>query len=120
MTWGRKTGGRRKGSRNKKPSVLTVKAEAAAAGAGGELPLDYLLRVMRDPNTEPHRRDAAAKAAAPYCHPTMQAVAHRMVDATGAPVAPVINLTINAPTASVEPPRPKLTAAGPKDDDPVQ
>jgi hypothetical protein len=100
--------------------VLAAKAQAAAAGVDGEQPLDYLLRIMRDPTTEPHRRDAAAKAAAAYCHPTMQAVAHRLVDATGAPVAPVINLTINAPAASVELPRPKLTVAGPKEDDTVQ
>jgi hypothetical protein len=49
MARGKKTGGRRKGSRNKKPSVLAVKAEAADAGAGGEQPLDFLLRLMRDP-----------------------------------------------------------------------
>jgi hypothetical protein len=44
--------------------VLAAKAEAAAAGAPGELPLDYMIRIMRDPTTEPHRRDAMAKAAA--------------------------------------------------------
>jgi len=114
-------GGKRQGAGRPKgtPNRRTAEMQAEMA-ASGEMPLDYLTRIMRDPNIEPHRRDAAARAAAPYCHPTMQAVAHRLLDASGAPVAPVINLTINAPTASVEPPRPKLTAAGPKDDDPVQ
>jgi hypothetical protein len=38
--------------------------------ASGEPPLDdYMLRVMRDENADPYRRDAIAKAAAPYCHP---------------------------------------------------
>ena len=100
--------------------MLAAKAEAAAAGLDGEQPLDYLLRIMRDPSTEPHRRDAAAKAAAPYIHPQLQAVAHRMLDASGAPLRPVINLTINGPAASVEPPRPKLTSDGPKQDETVQ
>ena len=62
--------------------VLAAKAEAAAAGVGGEQPLDYLLRIMRDPSTEPHRRDAAAKAAAPYLHP-QAAIHHRAVDCRG-------------------------------------
>jgi len=52
------------------------------------LPLDYMLRVMRDPATEPHRRDAMAKAAAPYVHPQLQAVAPRHLDAKGHPIAP--------------------------------
>jgi hypothetical protein len=120
MTWGRKTGGRRKGSRNKKTSVLGVKAEAMAAGAGGEQPIDYMLRIMNDPKVEPARRDAMAKAAAPYRHPTMQAIQHRMLDSSGAPIVPTINLTFSPPSAPVEPPRPKLTAAGPKEDDTVQ
>src|SRR5262249_46295357 len=34
-----------------------MRAEMAATG---ELPLDYMLRVMRDPTVEPHRRDAMA------------------------------------------------------------
>ena len=32
-------------------------------------PLERLLAVMRDPSADPARRDRAAIAAAPYCHP---------------------------------------------------
>jgi hypothetical protein len=35
-----------------------------------------MLRVMRDPEAEPARRDAMAKAAAPYVHPTFASVRH--------------------------------------------
>jgi len=53
--------------------MLVAKAEATAAGARGEMPLDYMIRVMRDPTTEPHRRELMAKAAAPYLHPQLAA-----------------------------------------------
>jgi phage terminase small subunit len=36
-----------------------------------ETPLQYLLRIMRDPTVDPARRDRAAQMAAPYCHPRM-------------------------------------------------
>lgn len=63
MTWGRKTGGRKKGVRNR------ADAEAkAAAAARGILPLDYMLEVMRDATAEKRRRDMMAQAAAPYLH----------------------------------------------------
>lgn len=66
MATGKKTGGRKKGTPNK--STLVRNQEIAA---GGELPLDYMLRVMRD-QTYPHeRRDEMAKAAAPYVHPRL-------------------------------------------------
>lgn len=68
MAIGRKTGGRAKGVGNKKTAAR--KAEIAA---GGELPLDYMLRVMRDKTAEHERRDDMAKAAAKFCHPALQA-----------------------------------------------
>ena len=55
--------GRPKGSRNKRTRTLIE-----AARAGGELPLDYMLAVMRDPKAPARRRDEMAKAAAPYLH----------------------------------------------------
>jgi len=55
--------GRPKGSLNKKTAE-----KIAAISAGGELPLDYMLRVLRDPTQEHSRRDDMAKAAAPYVH----------------------------------------------------
>src|SRR5258708_29968379 len=56
-------GGRPQGSRNKR-----TRAVLEAAQAGGDLPLDYMLRVMRDPTASAKRRDEMAKAAAPYLH----------------------------------------------------
>jgi hypothetical protein len=44
---GERGGGRRKGTRNK----ATVIREQAIA-ASGELPLDYMLRIMPDPNED--------------------------------------------------------------------
>jgi len=121
MARGKKTGGRRKGSRNKRPTVLWAKAEAAAAGAAGEQPLDFLLRMMRDPAEDKMVRLACAKAAANFVHPQLQAVAHRMLDASGAPLSPTINLVINPPPKPVEAtPRPKLTHEGAKDGEAVR
>lgn len=66
MAKGKKTGGRQKGSINKnRAEVLT------AARKGGEMPLDYMLRVMRDKDVDDARRDDMAKSAAPYFHSKM-------------------------------------------------
>jgi hypothetical protein len=100
--------------------MFVAKAEAAVAGAGGEMPLDHMLAVMRDPNAEPHRRDAMAKAAAPYLHPQLAAIHHRHANADGTPIAPVIHLTINPPAAISEAPRPKLAHEGAKDTETLQ
>jgi hypothetical protein len=69
MARGRKTGGRRKGARNR----ATADARAAAE-ATGILPLDYMLSVMRDPAADHKRRDAMAMAAAPYLHPRLSTI----------------------------------------------
>jgi hypothetical protein len=55
--------GRPAGSRNKRTLALLEQASSE-----GELPLAYLLRVMRNPKTDPKRRDEAARAALPFCH----------------------------------------------------
>jgi hypothetical protein len=55
--------GRPKGSPNKKTAE-----QVAAIAASGETPLDYMLRVMRDPTVDHERRDRSANNAAPYCH----------------------------------------------------
>jgi hypothetical protein len=74
MTWGRKTGGRKRGTPNKikKPPALMAEAQAEVAAAvsanEGLQPLDYMLQVMRDPTASEARRDMMAKAAAPYRH----------------------------------------------------
>jgi hypothetical protein len=36
--------------------------------AVGEMPLEYMLRVMRDRTADQKRRDRMAVLAAPYCH----------------------------------------------------
>lgn len=40
----------------------------APAEASGMTPLEYMLRVMRDPDEDPARRDRMAMAAAPFVH----------------------------------------------------
>jgi hypothetical protein len=61
--------GRPRGSRNRRTRALVE-----AAQAGGELPLDYMLRVMRDPNATAKRRDEMAKAAAPFLHSKLASI----------------------------------------------
>lgn len=48
-----------------------------------ELPLDYMLRVMRDKKQPDQRRDAMAVAAAPYVHPKLAAVQFNPSDRPG-------------------------------------
>ena len=108
MATGKKTGGRRKGTPNRRSAKL--RAEMAASG---EMPLDHLLRVMRSPTESPAMRFQAAKAAAVYCHPQLAAVAVRNVGSDGKPIQPVVNLTVLSPPE----PKPRLTAAAPKRDD---
>jgi hypothetical protein len=61
--------GRPRGSRNKRTQALIESVQA-----GGETPLDYMLRVMRDPNAPARRRDEMAKAAAPFLHPKLASI----------------------------------------------
>jgi len=61
-----KTEGRKKGSKNK----VTREIELARSGM---LPLDYMLKVMRDPKTKQELRMEMAKAAARYIHPRQRA-----------------------------------------------
>ena len=70
MAHGFKTGGRKKGTPNKKTLVLRQAAEA------GITPLDYMLAILRDENVDIARRDDMAKAAAPYVHSRLAAVQH--------------------------------------------
>ena len=58
--------GRPKGSPNKKTAE-----RIAAIEASGETPLEYMLRVMRDPKVDKERRDRNAAQAAPYVHPKL-------------------------------------------------
>jgi hypothetical protein len=62
-------GGKRPGA-GRKVGAIGKKTEEliAAVAATGETPLDYMLRVMRDPTVDHERRDRSANNAAPYCH----------------------------------------------------
>lgn len=66
MAKGIKTGGRQKGSPNK-----STQERLQALLAGGETPLEYMLRVMRDQSADSERRDKMAVAAATYLHPKL-------------------------------------------------
>lgn len=70
-------GGARPGAGRKKNGTNRVTEEAIArAEAGGEMPLDFMLRIMRDPEADESRRIDCAKAAAQYCHPKLASVEH--------------------------------------------
>jgi hypothetical protein len=63
-------GGARSGAGRKPGSINKLSQEAyERAKDSGELPLDYLLRIMRDEEVDDGRRIDCAKAAAPYIHP---------------------------------------------------
>jgi hypothetical protein len=109
---GERRGGRRKGTPNKATTAASIQAEIAASG---ELPLDFMMRTMRDPGQDFGMRAAMARSAAPYCHPQLQAVAHRLIDAQGNPVAPVVNLSVSTP--KLEDRTAKLRHQGAKDGD---
>ena len=55
----------------KKIAKTPAKRQATSdtAPADGESPVQYMLRVMRDPKATPSRRDTMAKSATPYIHP---------------------------------------------------
>lgn len=89
-------GGRRPGSGRKKGSATKRTREIAdKAAAEGVTPLEYMLKIMRQPteHEDPKvtiAREAlafeAAKAAAPYMHPRLAAVEH--TGAEGQPLMP--------------------------------
>jgi hypothetical protein len=89
-------GGKRNGAGRPKGAIsLRTRAFLEAAASGGELPLAYMLRVMRDEDATSGRRDRMARAAAPYLYPRLSSL--REEDAEDA--APV------SEAETVEPPR---------------
>jgi hypothetical protein len=125
MVWGRpflkghpKTGGRTKGTPNRKTVEKRLAEEQARKISSDLEPLEYMLEVMRDPTADQTRRDmmAMAKAAAPYRHPQLQAIAHKHLNADGSLIGPTVVVTIMKAPA----PKPQLTSVGPKSDDTVQ
>lgn len=70
-------GGARKGAGRKPGIANRINREAREQAARtGELPLDYMLRVMRDEEADPKRRDGMAQAAAPYIHAKLASIEH--------------------------------------------
>jgi hypothetical protein len=62
-------GGYRPGSGRRQGKIRRLtEAAILEAQESGELPLDYMLRVMRDETATDERRDMMAIAAAPYMH----------------------------------------------------
>jgi hypothetical protein len=61
--------------------------------AGGLMPLEHVLRVMRDPNESHDRRMSAAIAATPYRHRKLKAVQHSGLEER--PVEYAVTLTFN-------------------------
>ena len=71
MAKGRKTGGRQKGTRNRRTQALMV-----AVADSGITPLDYMLSVLRVQSASKEDRQWAAQHAAPYVHARLAAVEH--------------------------------------------
>jgi hypothetical protein len=59
--------GRPKGAKTKHNKAETV-ADINAAASENLTPLEYMLKIMRDPNEDADRRARMAIAAAPFCH----------------------------------------------------
>lgn len=70
-------GGNRPGAGRKRgtPNKASVERQKEVA-ATGITPLDYMLKVMRNPKADASRRDEMAKAAAPYVHPKLATMQH--------------------------------------------
>ena len=74
-------GGARKGAGRPKGASTTKTREIAdRAVAEGLTPIDFMLTLMRDDANDVAMRFEAAKAAAPYIHPKLAAVAHTGAD----------------------------------------
>jgi len=71
------SGGARSGAGRKANSVNRLTKESVEqAKAGGLMPLDYMLSLLRDEGKDLSIRLDAAKSAAPYVHPKLAQIAH--------------------------------------------
>jgi hypothetical protein len=69
-------GGKRPGAGRPKGALnRSTRAILEAAKASGEMPIEYMLRVMRDEKVYGLRRDKMALAVAPYLYPRLSIVA---------------------------------------------
>lgn len=104
--------GRKKGSKQKIAKTYLTKSALVAAG-DGEMPLQYMLRIMRDPGADEKRRDAMATAAATYIHPKLSTVTgtfkhtHEPTDLSDAELASIATSSgAGASEQADEPPEP--------------
>lgn len=67
-------GGARPGAGRKPGSKVQATKQALEAAGAGEMPLEYMLRVMRDHTADEKRRDAMAQAAAAFIHPKLSSI----------------------------------------------
>lgn len=71
-------GGQRNGAGRKRGVPNRVaKANIEKAEKTGAMPLDYMLDIMRNSRAGNERRDAMARAAAPYLHPRLATVEYK-------------------------------------------
>jgi hypothetical protein len=96
MAKGRKTGGRKKGTRNKR----TVAQMEMDASIDGDTPLAYLLAILRDKRQPQERRMWAAVAAAPFMHSKLKSIEYRGEE--GGPIKRTVVLTWGDPDHSRE------------------
>jgi hypothetical protein len=66
----RPNAGRKAGGKNRKQLIAAEAKEKPPASLPEQpvLPLDYMLKVLNDPDTSPDRKDRMAALAAPFCH----------------------------------------------------
>jgi len=84
-------GGRRNGAGRPKGALgLSTRAIIEAAQSGGETPIAYMLRVMRDEDAPDSRRDRMARSAANFMHSKLPTIAadEESGEAEPAPPAP--------------------------------
>ncbi len=81
MARGLKTGGRKKGTPNKRTAEKIAEVEAS-----GLTPLDYMLSVLRDELLDRETRLEAAKSAAPYVHAKLANIDATVSGEDGGPI----------------------------------
>jgi hypothetical protein len=75
------SGGKRNGSGRPKGAIsLAMRDVLSAASQSGEMPIAYMLRVMRNEKVRDARRDEMAKAAATYLHTKLSSIPSELED----------------------------------------
>src|SRR5687768_15552113 len=90
MASGYKTGGRQKGSRNKRTLARDAFLRRVGAGLATTTPLEFMLAIMTNTDLPLSTRLDAAVMAAPYVHPRLKAVAHLQEPVGGGELAELL------------------------------